>query len=213
MIGNETVRYCPECKLDVYNLSNLSDRQVNKIVSGRQQRLCARVIRRQDGTVVTHTPRLGFSILLRRISKVASVALAASISLGPAVAGTSPTTSRCDLIQIQQDVSEINLVVTDSIGVPISKASVTVVNEETRIKVTGETDVRGQFRTPELPVGNYEITIDRAGFQTLKQTHIGVPARAPLKLQLEAEAIFVGEIAATHSSAFRKFISKLRRIF
>jgi hypothetical protein len=105
------------------------------------------------------------------------------------------------------------LTVVDAIGAAIPKARVTILNEKTNAKVDGETDASGQFRITDLPDESYEITIDSLGFQTLKQSHVGVPGPAPLKLQLELRAYFIGEVAINHPSVFRKFISKLRHIF
>jgi hypothetical protein len=49
----------------------------------------------------------------------------------------------------------------------------------------------------------------------LKQSHVDVPGSAtPLKLQLELQVDFVGEVVVVnHPNVFRKFISKLRHIF
>jgi hypothetical protein len=78
----------------------------------------------------------------------------------------------------------------------------------------GETDANDQFRVSELPDGTYEITVDVFGFETFKQSHVDVPGRVPLKLQLHRQVNFVGEVAAVkHPNGFQKLISKLRHIF
>lgn len=214
MLGNERVRYCPECKRDVYDFSRMSDKDVKRLVSGREQRLCARVRQRPDGTVVTTDSSVSFGVLVRRISRVASIALAAAISVGPATAGQPLTKPEQRLFQIQQTLGGLALKVVDRSGAPISKARITILNERTRAKINGETDANGQFRIPGLPDGSYEITIDSPGFHSLKQSHVGVQGPAPLRLQLELPVEFVGEVVSIdHPSGFRKFISKLRHIF
>jgi hypothetical protein len=87
MVGDERVRYCPDCKLDVYNFSTMSDEDVERIVSRREQQLCARVRQRPDGTVMTRNSSVSFSVVMQRISRAASIALAAAISVAPAMAG------------------------------------------------------------------------------------------------------------------------------
>lgn len=214
MVGNERVRYCPECKRDVYDFSRMSDKDVEQLLSRREQRLCARVRQRPDGTVVTTGSTVSFGVLVRRISRVASIALAAAISVGPATAGQPLTKPAQKLFQIQQTPGGLALKVVDRSGGAISKARVTVLNEQTKARVDGETDTNGQFRIPDLPDGSYEITIASPGFQTLKQSHVDVLGPAPLKLQLELPIDFVGEVASiNHPNGFRKFISKLRHIF
>ncbi len=48
----------------------MTDEDVRQIVSGRQQRLCARVRQGPDGTVMPRNSSLRFSIVMRRISRV-----------------------------------------------------------------------------------------------------------------------------------------------
>ena len=49
MAGDERVRHCAECNLDVYNLSAMTRREVEHLVQEREGRLCARFYRRADG--------------------------------------------------------------------------------------------------------------------------------------------------------------------
>jgi hypothetical protein len=208
MVGNERVRYCPECKLDVYDFSSMSDEDVRQVVSGRQQRLCARVRQRPDGTVMPRNSSLRFSIVMRRISRVSRIALTAAISVGPALGRPPHTTTEQKLFQIQQRPTGLALAVVDSNGAVIPNAQVTILNEKTR------TETKGHFRVSDLPDGTYEITIDIFGFETYKQSHVDVPGRAPLKFQLRRQVDFVGEVVpVNHPNGFHKFISKLRHIF
>ncbi|MBL8150367.1 MAG: TonB-dependent receptor, partial [Blastocatellia bacterium] len=55
---------------------------------------------------------------------------------------------------------------TDKEGAVISDAKITAKNVDTGLKRTVETDRSGEYIVSELPVGNYEITIERDGFQT-----------------------------------------------
>ena len=40
MVGDDRVRYCPECKLSVYNFSAMTEAEVKRIVAHRDGRLC-----------------------------------------------------------------------------------------------------------------------------------------------------------------------------
>jgi hypothetical protein len=53
MQGDETVRFCGLCRLNVYNLSAMKRDDALKLVEQREGRLCVRFYRRPDGTVVT----------------------------------------------------------------------------------------------------------------------------------------------------------------
>jgi hypothetical protein len=86
MVGDERVRYCPECKLNVFNFSEMSDGEIASIVSRRDGRLCARFYQRSDGTMLTRNCPVGLRAVVRRVLSFASAALAAAISIGPAFA-------------------------------------------------------------------------------------------------------------------------------
>jgi hypothetical protein len=53
MQGNDKVRFCSECRLNVYNLSAMSRREAEEMVRDREGRLCVRFYQRADGTVLT----------------------------------------------------------------------------------------------------------------------------------------------------------------
>ena len=53
MPGDERVRHCGQCRQDVYNIAGLTRFEAQRLVAARQGRLCARIRRRPDGTVVT----------------------------------------------------------------------------------------------------------------------------------------------------------------
>ncbi len=55
MTGSESVRFCHSCKLNVYNISQFSDSEAQEIFSQNLNgnRMCTRIYRRPDGTVMT----------------------------------------------------------------------------------------------------------------------------------------------------------------
>ena len=55
MTGNDSVRFCGQCSLNVYNIANLTDKEAEAVFAkGREQgRVCARLYRRPDGTIMT----------------------------------------------------------------------------------------------------------------------------------------------------------------
>ncbi len=57
--------------------------------------------------------------------------------------------------------------VADSTGAVIPGATVRLKNVETGIERTATTDSGGRYRVVELGLGNYEITAEQSGFQTV----------------------------------------------
>jgi hypothetical protein len=53
MPGDERVRHCPDCRLNVYNVAAMSRREAGLLIQQREGRLCLRLFRRSDGTIIT----------------------------------------------------------------------------------------------------------------------------------------------------------------
>jgi hypothetical protein len=75
MSGDERVRFCGECRKNVYNLSEMSREQAEQLVREKEGDLCVRFYRRKDGTVLTSDCPVGV-----RRRRVRRVGLAAGIS-------------------------------------------------------------------------------------------------------------------------------------
>ncbi|WP_240359656.1 hypothetical protein [Pyxidicoccus trucidator] len=113
MTGDARVRHCGACRLNVYNVSELSTSEVETLLQSGGQ-VCARLYRRSDGTVVTGDCRRVWSeqraeattLLGTAVTAVAALSLVALIGLltltlfgdnirrmfGAATAGALPAT-------------------------------------------------------------------------------------------------------------------------
>lgn len=84
MTGDERVRFCKQCKLNVYNIDEMSDRKaIDLIQSNEKDSLCIRLYRRWDGKIITNNCPVGLR-WTKRILKYAAIfvfALAAWLSL------------------------------------------------------------------------------------------------------------------------------------
>ena len=75
MEGDERVRFCRQCKLHVYNLSEMERGEAEAFMADRTGRTCVRMYRRQDGTVLTKDCPVGLRGVRQRIlSAVAAIA-------------------------------------------------------------------------------------------------------------------------------------------
>jgi len=79
MMGDERVRFCRQCELNVYNLSGMSKREAEAVVSGAEGRLCVRFYRRADGSVLTRNCPVGLRAVKRRVSRVANAVVSAAV--------------------------------------------------------------------------------------------------------------------------------------
>jgi hypothetical protein len=80
MIGDDRVRFCNQCNLNVYNLSGMSKPDAEDLIRRTEERLCVRFYRRTDGTVLTENCPVGLRAIKRRVSKVAVAAFSAILS-------------------------------------------------------------------------------------------------------------------------------------
>jgi hypothetical protein len=77
MIGNRQVRFCGQCQLNVYNLSEMSRDQAENLISRTEGRLCIRFYRRKDGTILTANCPVGLGAIRRRLTRRAKAAVSA----------------------------------------------------------------------------------------------------------------------------------------
>ncbi len=74
MIGDERKRHCSECKLNVYNLSEMTQREAENFLIKTEGHVCLRIYRRGDGTVLTQNCPVGWQALKKRVSRTATAA-------------------------------------------------------------------------------------------------------------------------------------------
>ena len=87
MIGNDQIRFCQHCQLTVHNLSQISDKQLRRLIAKAESRLCVRYA--QPKKSVQSAARVLHQIG-RRTSVIAASAFTASLGLSSSLAGTLP---------------------------------------------------------------------------------------------------------------------------
>jgi len=80
MLGNDQVRFCQECKLNVYNLSGMSREQAEDIIRAKEGNLCVRFYRRSDGTVLTQNCPVGIKAIKQKVARTATAIISATIA-------------------------------------------------------------------------------------------------------------------------------------
>lgn len=171
MIGDERVRHCSECNLNVYNLSAMTEREVKKLMEGnRGQRLCARFYRRADGTVLTQDCPWGWRAMQRKVSRVAGVVLTFLMSVGVAVAKAKPQQNVQTCTQKSEKEPDIVLTVMDQDGALIPDAEILLEFKDGKESISGKTGALGQWNQSKLQSGSYVLTVNSPGFKSFKKT-------------------------------------------
>ncbi len=67
MTGDDRVRFCNLCQLNVYNLSAMERDEAEEFVAANEGKVCLRLYKREDGTVITQDCPVGLAAVRRRI--------------------------------------------------------------------------------------------------------------------------------------------------
>jgi hypothetical protein len=81
MSGDDRVRFCGECRLNVYNLSAMSRPEAEALLRAKEGRLCVRFYVRRDGTVLTRDCPRGLAAVRRGTVRLAARLAAAAVLL------------------------------------------------------------------------------------------------------------------------------------
>jgi len=90
MKGDDRVRHCGDCRLNVYNLSAMRRKEAESLLRRTEGRLCVRFYRRADGTVLTADCPVGLAAVRRRLRILGSAVAAAFLALIAAGCGRTP---------------------------------------------------------------------------------------------------------------------------
>jgi hypothetical protein len=204
MPGNEQVRFCRQCSLNVYNISALTRKQAEKLIAETEGRLCAKLYRREDGTIITRDCPVGIRAIKRRVSNVANAALAAIVGIFANQTSVwaednhkdcKHYTARIIRLQRTQTPSLILGTVYTELKEGIPEAKVTIVNEETRREYTSVTNGEGKYRFSSLPAGSYSIIVESRGFAVFRKKALKINEDEALQLDITMQVGSVGGAA------------------
>jgi Carboxypeptidase regulatory-like domain len=96
--------------------------------------------------------------------------------------------------QAQQTLGGITGTVTDTSGALVTDATVTAVNDQTTLTRTLMTSADGAYTFVNLPIGNYTLTFEHAGFETQKVPSILVQANRTATVNAQLK---IGQVTQT----------------
>jgi uncharacterized protein (DUF2141 family) len=192
MSGTDRARFCSQCELHVYDISQLSRKEAIALIASTQGRICGRIHRRADGTVLTRDCPVGLRALRRRVARVAGAALAAALSFLSTAAAQSrsqdkDSCKRIPAISVEKKGAQgqqgtVRGAVMDSIGAAVRGAKLRLVNERTKEKLAAESTATGEFVFPDLSKGKYILEIESPGFMSFRLKNLLVESGEELRL-------------------------------
>jgi hypothetical protein len=188
--GSNRERHCTRCNKQVHNLSAMSSREIEKLITAGGRQICARLTHRLDGSLVT----------LQSQSRVAAVArIAASTALVFSAVGAAaqsvPEASE------PQAVISGKVLTSDGSG-PLQGAAI-ILRSAGVVQTESQSDSAGNFEISVTP-GIYDVEIknERSSIQframALKEGQQSMPPIATATtVTVEAEPALMGEVAVT----------------
>ena len=82
MQGDARVRYCSQCSLYVYNLAAMNRDEAETLINKTEGRVCLRLFRREDGTIITRDCPVGRKALHRQVAALVGGILTAVVLVG-----------------------------------------------------------------------------------------------------------------------------------
>lgn len=209
MIGNDRVRFCDHCSLNVTDLSAMTPRKAMDFVARSQGRVCVRFIQKPNGRVLTRTMPERLYRIQRRVSRIAASAFTATLSISTAMAQNRPNAGAslprpiAEFVETESEpetvVDEFAASVTGIIrkeeeeGPAISEATVVLVDRETGEERTVTTSALGQYSFQFLPQGEYLLWARKTGYRTETETVTVSPnTAAVVNLELYERTIGFG---------------------
>jgi hypothetical protein len=100
MKGDHRSRFCAQCELNVYNFAAMTQEEGERLIIEKEGKLCARIYRRTDGTVITHDCPVGLAALRKQVARSVKRTFAAMLGIaatvGGAIAAGNPRSSPLD---------------------------------------------------------------------------------------------------------------------
>ena len=198
MEGDERTRFCRQCGLNVYNLSEMTRAEAESLVARTEGRLCARFYQRADGTVLTKDCPVGLRAVRLRVARAAGAAFAAVLGLFAAVSGKTPQQkSSCpagDDLKVERTVrgtsyATVSGVVTDPTCAVILGAHVSLTSKETGRRFTARTSDDGGFLIAAVPPGTYTLDVVSPGFRLLSRDDFRVGAGESARLRATLDVV------------------------
>jgi Carboxypeptidase regulatory-like domain len=171
MSGDEKARLCQLCNLKVYNIVQMTDHEVEALLAEANGRLCLRLYRRHDGTILTRDCPVGLRGVRRRLSLSAGAIFAAIVTCAGIVFGQKQPKKLDDLSNetwkvtrqpvTNNRVNSISGEVRDTLGAVVPGARIVLKGENGNLKTVVNND--GIFEFPKVEPGDYLLTVEFEG--------------------------------------------------
>jgi hypothetical protein len=183
MTGDDRARLCQLCNLHVYNISEMTRKQVEALIFKTEGRICARLLRRSDGTIITRDCPVGLRAVRRRVSRIAGAVFATIVGLAATMAGQNPAAkekaSCTQQVKTSRKVTEslagtviLGGKILDPNGAVVPGAKITITDSKTKQSFDSESNSEGNFLWTGTRPGTFSVEIKSPDFKKLALTKV-----------------------------------------
>lgn len=177
MTGDDRVRRCNSCELSIYNISEMTASEVRNLIEQTEGRVCARLYKRADGSVITKDCPVGLRRFYKRTAQFAGAALSTifalfSFGFGQSNAKNEKTCKTSGKI-VSVESRNLNLVegtITNSNCAIVPGAKITLINVNTKREYQVTSNKKGYYRILLNAPGLYQYKAEFPGFLTYGKT-------------------------------------------
>jgi Carboxypeptidase regulatory-like domain len=204
MKGTDQVRYCSECQKYVYNLSEMTQREAESLLTSRGNQMCARLIRDMEGQTLTVESLPPVRLLGWKPGPLATAVVSALISITPMTVplanaqGASHASQSADASGTDSRLpapgsltSAISGIVSNESGAPLSGAIVVLTSEATGDVLSQMTSDAGEFRFDGLPARTYIVEIGYNGYRAVARHDLELQQGETRRLDVAMEKLVV----------------------
>ncbi|HEV7644757.1 MAG TPA: carboxypeptidase-like regulatory domain-containing protein [Pyrinomonadaceae bacterium] len=213
MSGDDRTRFCSLCELNVYNISEMTAAEVRSLIGKSGGRVCGRIYKRADGTVLTRDCPVGLSKYRKRVAKYSGAVLGAILGLfsaGFAQADQKKSERAPDsaavkaakkpvpdgYAMLQGTVMDVHGAVVPGVRVVITS------NNEKKEKNIVITNNEGIYRAAIPAASSFDIEVKVPGFKSFENKDLsfdnGKDRSVDIILQID-ESFIVGLLAITET--------------
>ncbi len=181
MIGTDQIRLCSHCQLSVNNLEERNRKQVMRLITKSEGRVCVRYSLPTTRSFVPAPARV-----LHKIGRRTSAVAAGDFTSGLGISSVFAGTLKPNVVAHPTEVAVVHKteraefsgggtirgVVFDPNGAVIPGATVLVTTLESRAALSTSTTDIGEYRFGDLAPGTYNLRIEASGFATSDLPHI-----------------------------------------
>lgn len=185
MSGNDQVRFCDHCQLQVTNLSTMTRAQAVQFMAQSRGRLCVRFVQRAGGEIITKQIPQKLHHISRKVSRIAAGAFSATLTLGSAAAQSqssakSPVARQSQVVVASTESNQASLggTVKDPNGALVPQATLTLTNPRTNDTYRFVTTDDGAYKFSLLDAGRYNLSVDAPGFSVVEKQNLELSASA-----------------------------------